>query len=160
MPRSLDELSQHRFVAVRHPGSSTVAWHFRRASGRRFEWVPPAAIQVSDPEALVDLALAHAGIAQAGLHHVLPFLRSGRLKLELHGAHDSGEREIVLHYPHRQFLAPRVRVVVEALLAHFAQAADLHTTPAEAAVFASADQPASRRRNTRRSGSDTPGANA
>jgi len=115
---------------------------------------------VSDPEALVDLALAHAGIAQAGLHHVLPYLRSGRLKLLMQGSHDSGEREIVLHYPHRQFLAPRVRVVVEALLAHFAQAADLHATPAEAAAFASPAQAASRRRNTRRSASDTSGANA
>ena len=92
VPRSVEELAQHRCIAVRYAGGSTVGWHFRRASGRRFEWVPPAAIQVSDPEALVDLALAHAGIAQAGLHHVLPYLRSGRLKLLLHEAHHSGDR--------------------------------------------------------------------
>jgi hypothetical protein len=32
----------------------------------------------------------------------------------------------VLHYPHRQYLAPRVRVVVDGLLQHLAAAPDLH----------------------------------
>jgi DNA-binding transcriptional LysR family regulator len=66
---------------------------------------------------------------QAGLHHTLPYLRSGRLKLLLADLHDPGEREMVLHYPHRQYLAPRVRVVVDTLLAHVAKAADLHLRP-------------------------------
>ena len=35
---------------------------------------------------------------------------------------------MVLHYPHRQYLAPRVRVVVEALLQHVRAAGDLHLT--------------------------------
>jgi hypothetical protein len=33
---------------------------------------------------------------------------------------------VVVHYPHRRYLAPRVRVVVDALMAHFAASADLH----------------------------------
>ena len=82
--------------------------------------------------------LAHAGIAQTGLHHALPYLRSGRLKLLMTASHDPGEREFVLHYPHRQYLAPRVRVVVDTLLAHFAQAADLHLLPADLAQFEAA----------------------
>jgi hypothetical protein len=53
------------------------------------------------------------------------------LKLVLAAQHDSGEREIVLHYPHRQFLSARVRTVVDALLAHFAAARELHSMPDE-----------------------------
>jgi DNA-binding transcriptional LysR family regulator len=56
-------------------------------------------------------------------------LRAGQLKVLLGRIHDADEREIVLHYPHRQFLSPRVRVVVEALLEHFASASDLHLRP-------------------------------
>jgi hypothetical protein len=50
-------------------------------------------------------------------------------------------------YPHRQFLAPRVRVVVEALLAHFRESASLHVQPSElpAALRAKAPGPRVRR---------------
>lgn len=158
VPASVDDLAQHHCAVVRYAGGSAIGWRFRRPGGRRIEHLPEAALMISDPEALLDVALAHAGIAQVGLHHALPYLRSGRLNLVLPALHDSGEREIVLHYPHRQFLAPRVRVVVDALLAHFAQAADLHVTPAEVAQYAA--QPAGRRRNTRRSGTDAAAAKA
>jgi DNA-binding transcriptional LysR family regulator len=87
-----------------------------------------APLWLSDPEALLDPALAHAGIAQLGLHHAMPFLRSGRLKAVLTQQHDPGQREIVMHYPHRQYLAPRVRVVVDALLGALAQDPDLTAT--------------------------------
>ena len=89
------------------------------------------ALIVNDGEAGMDLALAGAGIAQAGLYHTLPYLRSGRLELVLADLHDAGGREFVLHYPHRRYLAPRVRVVVDALLAHFAAAVDLHLKVAD-----------------------------
>ena len=166
VPTHIEDLAQHRCAAVRYAGGTPIAWRFRRAGGRRIDFVPEAALSVSDPEALLDLALAHAGIVQAGLHHALPFLRSGRLKLVMPQWHDSGDREIVLHYAHRQFLAPRVRVVVDALLAHLAQAADLHVPVSEVLPYAAQPpaaavaQPATRRRNTRRSGSDTAGAKA
>jgi hypothetical protein len=87
---------------------------------------------------------------QAGLHHALPHLRRGTLKLLLPELHDPGRREIVVHYPHRQYLAPRVRVVVDALLAHFGAAADLHLTVAdilaEVPGCAATAAPAGRRR--------------
>jgi len=137
VPRSVDELAQHRCAVVRFPGAAPSPWRFvRPGSKRSVEVTPEAPLSASDPEAMIDLALAHAGIAQAGLHHALPYLRSGRLKLVLVDLHDAGQREIVLHYPHRQYLAPRVRVVVDALLAHFAQASDLHLMPRDVAQFA------------------------
>jgi len=61
--------------------------------------------------------------------------------------HDAGTREFVLVYPHRQFLAPRVRVVVDALLAHFRDTASLHVQPVDlpAALRAEAVQRRARR---------------
>lgn len=138
VPRTVDELSRHRCAVARFAGQGPSPWRFVRAGAKRAEFVPDAALSVSDAEALTDLALAHAGIVQVGLHHALPYLRSGRLKLVLADRHDPGNREFVLHYPHRQFLAPRVRVVVDALMAHFAQAADLHLMPGDVLQYAAA----------------------
>ncbi len=126
VPGSVDELARHRCAAVRLAGGPAQVWRFRRPGGRPVEFTPQAALTTNDPETLADLALAGAGIVQAGLHHTLPHLRAGSLKLLMPGTHDAGRREIVVHYPHRQYLAPRVRVVVDTLLAHFRAAADLH----------------------------------
>lgn len=126
------DLKVHRLLAVRHASGRISPWRFRRASGRGLqELVPAARVYTSDPEALVDLALDGHGICQTGLWHVLPALREGRLKLVLGALHDAGEREIVLHYPHRQFLSARVRTVVDALLTHLAAADPLHVSPSD-----------------------------
>lgn len=131
VPATPDDLAGHRTATVRHANGSVAGWRFRGGRGRAArELMPPAALLVSDPEAVLDLALAGAGIVQAGLHHALPYLRSGRLKLLLPQEHEPGTREVVLHYPHRQFLAPRVRVVVDALMRGFASQPDLHATVA------------------------------
>ncbi|MGM9485847.1 LysR family transcriptional regulator [Ideonella sp. YS5] len=130
VPRTVEELRRHECVAVRFAGSTPSAWRFFGSArrGRRIEIQPQPRLAVSDPAAVLDLALADCGVVQAGLHHALPYLRSGRLKLLLADIHDPGDREVVLHYPHRRYLAPRVRVVVDALLAGLAGARDLHLT--------------------------------
>jgi DNA-binding transcriptional LysR family regulator len=129
-------LAGHRCAAVRHASGAVSSWHFKGAKGTATEFTPQAQITANDPEAMIDLALAGGGIVQSGLHHALPYLRSGRLQLLLADLHDAGTREIVVHYPHRQYLAPRVRVVVDTLLAHFADSADLHiTVPQARALF-------------------------
>ncbi len=130
VPHSVDELAQHRCALVRFASGVPAPWRFRAGARQRWvEFEPPSQLAVSDADAVLDLALADAGIVQAGLYNALPYLRSGRLKLLMPELHDPGEREVVLHYPHRQYLAPRVRTVVDALLAHLAQASDLHMTP-------------------------------
>lgn len=128
-PRSITDLTRHELLGVRLPGGGDIPWHFRRPSGRGTTALQVSArLWLSDPEALIDLALKHAGIAQVGLHHAMPFLRSGRLKAVLTEWHDAGDREIVLHYPHRQYLAPRVRVTVDALLEGLTRNEDLHAS--------------------------------
>ena len=133
VPQRVQDLAQHHAAAWRPSNGTLSVWRF--GSGKRaVEMVPPARIFSSDPESLMDLALADAGIVQAGLHHALPYLRSGRLKLLMQPLHDPGTREVVLHYPHRQYLAPRVRVVVDALLAALAIEPDLQLSAAAVAA--------------------------
>jgi DNA-binding transcriptional LysR family regulator len=132
VPGSPADLAAHQLLAVRHASGAVSPWRFRKPSGRgSVDHLPAARVLASDPEALVDLALAGHGICQTGLWHALPHLREGRLKLVLNAQHDAGDREIVLHYPHRQFLSARVRTVIDALLAHFATAEALHVTVAD-----------------------------
>ena len=131
VPTAPQDLSSHRCAAARLGGGAMSVWRFRRAGGRRIDYAPPATLTTNDPETMVDLALAGAGIVQAGLHHAIAHLRDGTLKLLMPDLHDPGTREIVVHYPHRLYLAPRVRVVVDALLAHFSAARDLHLSVAQ-----------------------------
>jgi DNA-binding transcriptional LysR family regulator len=132
VPRTPDELAGHRCIQQRFSGGAMSEWVFRTGAQRRRVQIDPAAqLVVNDSEAAFELALAGGGIVQGGLYHALPYLRSGRLLLLLSDSHDAGTREFVLHYAHRQYLAPRVRVVVDALLAHFRAAADLHLSPAD-----------------------------
>lgn len=64
--------------------------------------------------------------------------------------HEPGTREFVLVYPHRQFLAPRVRVVAEALLAHFRATPELHQMPSDLPAALRAVAPGSRARRSAR----------
>ncbi|MFN7551459.1 MAG: LysR substrate-binding domain-containing protein [Pseudomonadota bacterium] len=128
-PPSADALSSHQCIGIRLDGGAEIPWRFRRG-GRSHDLRPRGVrLWLSDPEAALDLALAHGGIAQVGLHHAMPGLRSGRLKAVLVGEHDPGDREIAVHYAHRHHLAPRVRVVVDALVDALAGHDDLQVDP-------------------------------
>jgi DNA-binding transcriptional LysR family regulator len=134
-PRKRGDLSMHQFASLRYGDRSFPSFRFKesaRAKKQPIElWTPPIHLSTTDPDGLVELALGHCGIVQISLHHVAPFLRSGRLKILLPDIHDPGSREVFLLYPSRQFLAPRVRVVIDALLNHFASSLDLHLKPGD-----------------------------
>jgi hypothetical protein len=53
-------------------------------------------------------------------------LVAGRLKVVLHRENHPGRYEMVIQYPHRALIAPRVRVVVDYLLEAFAGNSSLH----------------------------------
>lgn len=119
-------LLQHSCATPRFGHAPPTAWRFKSADGRTYELSPKPQLTTTDPETLLDLALADAGIVQASLLQALPYLRSGRLKLLMPDLHEGGGLEFVLQYPHRLYLAPRVRVVVDALMQHFQVSSDLH----------------------------------
>ena len=68
------------------------------------------------------------GIAQVSLHYAWPHIRDGRLEVMLAGQLQSGSREMVLLYPHRAFIAERVRAVVDFLLQELAKVESLQVT--------------------------------
>lgn len=152
LPDTPQALAAHQLLGVRFAGGQVSPWRFRKPGGRTLQTIEPAArLWCSDPESLVDLALAGNGICQTGLHHVLPHLQAGRLKLLLHDQHHADDREIVLHYPHRRFLSPRVRVVVDALLAQLRAQPELHWQPdALPAAWCAGASPAAKPQSSRR----------
>lgn len=133
VPESHAQFDRHRCIQLRFADGTAAPWVFR-VNGRRVAVTPHAALVGTDSDAVVELALAGGGIAQCALYQALPHLQAGRLKAVLADTHDAGTREFVLVYPHRQFLAPRVRVVVDALLAHFRDTPSLHVMPADLPV--------------------------
>lgn len=104
------------------------AWTFRAADGSMTTLDPAATavLTLSAPESVAHAACAGMGLAQVGVHHAWPYLVSGALKVVLHGWHDPGSYELVMQYPHRALMAPRVRVTLEHLLAAFARDESLH----------------------------------
>ena len=129
-PRSASDLVSHDLIGVRFTDGHSLAWKLRTAPRKpSVDWLPTARLWVSDPEAQLDLARTHAGILQVALHHAAADLAAGRLERVLADLHDPDERAIHLYYPHRQFMSPRVRVVVDALLEAFAANDVLHWRP-------------------------------
>jgi DNA-binding transcriptional LysR family regulator len=134
IPRSVADLSKHQALGVRFGSGHSMEWQFGRGIHAQ-TIIPNARLWSSDPESLLDWLLADVGIAQISLSHAWPHLLAGRLKVLLHAQHAPGEREVVLFYPHRQFLAPRVRVVVDALMSHYESEPAFLASYADAAGF-------------------------
>lgn len=131
-PRTPQDLKQHQLITRRFLGGQISRWTFRSAHGGLSTIEPEAAIlTLSAPEALVQAALLGMGIAQVGVHLAWPHLRTGALKIVLNDCHHPGNYEMVLQYPHRALLAPRVRSTVNHLLEVFARDEALHV-PLEA----------------------------
>ena len=124
-PRDLD---RHRLIARRFLGGQVSQWNFRSNDGSMTTFDPThaAVLTLSAPEALAQAACDGLGVAQVGVHHAWAGLSSGALKVVLLGQHDAGSYELVVQYPHRALMAPRVRVTLEHLLEAFARDEALH----------------------------------
>ncbi|QLR41221.1 LysR family transcriptional regulator [Enterobacter sp. RHBSTW-00994] len=127
IPRTPDDLRQHHLIARRFLGGRVSPWGFRGSDGSLTTLEPDsAAVTLSAPEAQTQAALLGLGVAQVGVHHALIHLQSGALKAVLVDQHDPGNYEMVIQYPHRALVAPRVKVTVEYLLDAFRQDTSLH----------------------------------
>ncbi|MEW5713515.1 LysR family transcriptional regulator [Pseudomonas sp. SB113] len=128
VPRTTADLRQHKLIARRFLGGSVDAWSFVAADGSITTLDPTdtAILTLSSPEALVEAALKGVGVAQVAVHLAWEHLLSGSLKVVMHHQHHPGVYEMVIQYPHRALIAPRVRVVVDYLLEAFAATPALH----------------------------------
>lgn len=117
-PASLADIRQHRCV-VGSPKGPPLVW-FVRDEGVEKRITPPATHQLSDAEAMVDAAVSGLGLAQFPVSLVRCHLGDGRLQAVLPGYSGSGV-DIHAVWPKRAQLSPRVRYVVDELVAHAAK---------------------------------------
>lgn len=126
-PQIPEDLKRHNLIARRFLGGKLTPWGFRMNDGSLTTMEPDSPVlTLSAPEAQIQAASLGMGIAQVGVHHALESLRNGKLKVVLFGQHDPGSYELVIQYPHRALIAPRVRATVEYLLAAFKQDESIH----------------------------------
>lgn len=128
VPLTPKDLRQHRLIARRFLGGRVDSWSFQAADGSITTLDPAdtAVLTLSAPEALVQAAHNGIGIAQVGVHLAWEYLVSGGLKVVLHRYHHPGTYEMVMQYPHRALMAPRVRATLDYLLEAFAGNKALH----------------------------------
>ncbi|MDR3431702.1 MAG: LysR family transcriptional regulator [Rouxiella aceris] len=137
VPKAPDNLRQHRLIARRFLGGKVTSWGFKAPDGSLSTLEPEfAAVTISAPEAQVQAALLDLGIAQVGVHHAIDYLKSGLLKTVLSDQHDPGSYEMVIQYPHRALIAPRVKATVDYLLDVFRSDARLHFPLSQLTEFA------------------------
>ncbi|MFV0680058.1 LysR substrate-binding domain-containing protein [Ottowia sp.] len=142
VPRTPDDLHTHRLIARRFLGGRVMPWALSPAQEQGqnksvpFDVSNHATLTLSAPEAALQAALNGAGITQTALHLAWPHLKAGTLKMVLHPQFQPGDYELVMQYPHRALMAPRVRVTLDHLSAAFAKDEALHVPLAEAARFA------------------------
>jgi DNA-binding transcriptional LysR family regulator len=114
-PQDWTELANHRRIGLRFASGTVSQWSFKVGSKiHTFDEKPT--LMLTAPEVVVDAALLDQGIAQLAQHHALHALRSGALVPLLRQQHVSRPFDISIFYPHRNGLAPRVRIVVDMLV--------------------------------------------
>lgn len=137
VPQTPEDLKNHHLIARRFLGGRVSPWGFRGTDDSLTTLEPDAAaITLSAPEAQLQAARLGLGIAQVGVHHAITHLQTGQLKVLLFGQHDPGSYEMVIQYPHRALIAPRVRVTIEYLLDILRQDPSLHFPLSRLAEFA------------------------
>jgi DNA-binding transcriptional LysR family regulator len=126
VPRVPDDLHRHQIIQLRFSSGRTFPWNLR-VGGKSTTFEPKApSLTLSDTESVSDAAVLGLGISPVSLHMAIPHLRAGRLKVVLQRYNDPGRRELVIHYPHREYLAPRIKAFVEYVLTQLKQHPDLH----------------------------------
>ncbi len=133
VPQTPQALRSHRLIARRFLGGAVAPWGFSAENGSltTFDPADAAVLTLSAPESVVQAACSGVGIARVGVHLAWEHLLSGALKVVLHRYHQPGHYEMVMQYPHRALMAPRVQVTLDYLLEAFAQDQNLHV-PLEA----------------------------
>ncbi|TRO38253.1 LysR family transcriptional regulator [Pseudomonas putida] len=127
IPQTPKCLTAHRLIARRFLSGQMSRWAFRiDQHGLSVMEFNSVSLTLSAPEALLEAALLGMGIAQVGVHLAWPYLQNGKLKVVLNDCHHPGTYEMVLQYPHRALLAPRVKSTIAHLLDTLSQDKALH----------------------------------
>ncbi len=117
-PVSLADVRRHRCI-VGTPKGPPLVWFVRDEDVEK-RITPPATHQLSDAEAMVDAAVSGLGLAQFPISLVREQLNDGRLQAVLQKFSGTGV-DIHAIWPKRAQLSPRVRYVVDELVAYAAK---------------------------------------
>jgi len=122
VPQSIADLKVHECIPFELPSSGrNVPWAFSGASGETDVAVSGGYGTSGDALSSVTLARSGAGLAQTYRFIVEEDLRQGTL-VEVLREHGGRSRPFFLLYPHGRYLSSRVRVFVDFLVEHLAQA--------------------------------------
>ena len=136
VPKTPDDLVHHQIISLRFLSGAIASWDFR-VRGKAISFEPKqSTLTLSDTGLVADAAVTSMGISRIALHFAWPHLTAGRLKLVLIPFNDLGVREMVIHYPHRQHVAPRVTAFVDFMLAQLKLVPSLNARLKEAAIYA------------------------
>ncbi len=128
-PKSMEELVRHGCLSASPAAKGALAWKLARVveasaseidSEIEFFAVPKGRLMFgSRYEVGLTAALNHIGIAPVPMPAALPHLNSGHLKVVLPEFQvrntSTIDNQLFIQYPHRQYLAPKVRVLVQYL---------------------------------------------
>lgn len=118
IPKTLSDMDAHRCIVGTLKGPPLV-W-FVNDGDSTVRWSPPATHRVSDGEAMVDAAIGGLGLIQMPISLVRDQLADGRLVQVLEKFSGIGV-DVHAVWPRQAHINPRVRYVIDRLLAHAAQ---------------------------------------
>jgi DNA-binding transcriptional LysR family regulator len=114
VPQALTDVGAHRCI-LGHRRGQPLSWHVEE-EGAITRFMPPATYQIGDADAMVDATLAGFGLCQMPLALFRRHIEAGRLVTVLD---EYTARTVDVHavWPRAVHLRPKVRYVVDALLA-------------------------------------------
>ena len=116
-PRSIEDLAAHSVIGYGRDGVVR-PWTVRHSDGHLGKFVPKARLVLGHGEPMLDAALAGCGIAFLPTWLAADCLKSGELEMVLS---DCLVENVAVHaiWPVTRNLAPKIRVVVDALVERF-----------------------------------------
>ncbi|MET2830749.1 LysR family transcriptional regulator [Mesorhizobium shangrilense] len=116
-PQSIEDLARHSVIGYGRDGVVR-PWMMRHANGHLERFLPKARLVLGHGEPMLDAALAGCGIVFLPTWLAADSLKRGELETVLSNCL---VEDIVVHaiWPVTRTLAPKVRVVVDALVEHF-----------------------------------------
>jgi DNA-binding transcriptional LysR family regulator len=118
-PVSVEDLAGHDVIS-RVDGK--LAWHFRSPAGVAREFGVPVGTVVPEPAVLKTILIGGAGIGRLPDFHARDAVNDGRL-VRLLADHQVDSVDAHALYPSHRSLSAKVRVFIDALVAHFATSA-------------------------------------
>lgn len=123
-PAKPQELERHQCINVDLPAGARARWIFksrRRGGGDSYSITPRGRLLVlNELAAVIDAALAGLGLTVVTMDGVVEQLRDGALVQVLPdyaiSAHNEKHSDIIIQYPQRKQMAPRVRALVDFLI--------------------------------------------